>query len=97
MRSYQKEFNHGVVLTNRPLKDGELFEVCITKVTEKWAGSVEIGVTTHAPETLQFPSTMTNVTTGTWMVSGSGVMCNGSSIRDNLKVNLDALKVSINF
>ena len=64
-------------------------------MTEKWAGSVEIGVTTHSPEVLQFPSTMTNITTGTWMVSGTGVMHNGSSIRDNLKVNLDSLKVII--
>ena len=27
----------------------------------KWAGSIEIGVTTHAPSDLEFPSTMTNV------------------------------------
>ena len=39
----------------------------------KWAGSIEIGVTSHAPSDLEFPSTMTNVRSGTWMMTGNGV------------------------
>ena len=45
--SAEGEFNHGVVLTSRPLKDDELFEVEIVEMVDKWAGSIEIGVTTH--------------------------------------------------
>lgn len=53
------DFNNGVVLTNRPLKLGEKFEVRLEKVVKKWAGSIEIGVTTHTPTDLEFPITMT--------------------------------------
>jgi neuralized-like protein 4 len=55
------DFNNGVVLTNRPLKSNELFEVRLDKMVTKWAGSIEIGVTTHNPTELEYPSTMTNV------------------------------------
>jgi neuralized-like protein 4 len=55
------DFNNGVVLTNRPLKSNELFEVRLDKMVAKWAGSIEIGVTTHNPTELEYPSTMTNV------------------------------------
>lgn len=55
------DFNNGVVLTSRPLRPGELFEVRLDKMVSKWAGSIEIGVTTHCPTELEYPSTMTNV------------------------------------
>ena len=89
------EFNSAVVLTSSPLKDDQLFEVKITKVVEKWAGSIEIGVTVYNPETMQFPSTMTNLTTGTWMMSGNGVMHNGLLVRENFGRSLDSLSVSL--
>jgi len=37
------DFNCGVVLTNRPLKTNEVFEIRLDKVVAKWAGSIEIG------------------------------------------------------
>lgn len=55
------DFNNGVVLTARPLKTGELFEIKLDKVVTKWAESIEMGVTTHSPVDLEFPFTMTNV------------------------------------
>ena len=55
------DFNFGVVLTNRPLKPNEVFEVRLDNMVTKWTGSIEIGVTTHSPSQLEFPSTMTNV------------------------------------
>lgn len=55
------DFNNGVVLTARPLKTGEYFEMKLDKVVTKWSGSIEIGVTTHSPVDLEFPFTMTNV------------------------------------
>lgn len=60
-RSAIDDFNNGVVLTSRPLKANELFEVRLDKIVTKWAGSIEIGVTTHSPTELEFPFTMTNV------------------------------------
>ena len=50
-----------MLLTNRPLKPNEVFEVRLDKIVTKWTGSIEIGVTTHSPNCLELPSTMTNV------------------------------------
>ncbi|XP_068960104.1 neuralized-like protein 4 [Petaurus breviceps papuanus] len=86
------DFNHGVVLSSRALRDGELFQVRIDKMVDKWAGSIEIGVTTHNPAYLQLPSTMTNLRSGTWMMTGNGVMHNGTTILDEYGHNLDRLK-----
>jgi len=55
------DFNNGVVLTRRPLRPNELFQVRLERVVTKWAGSVEMGVTTHSADELDFPFTMTNV------------------------------------
>lgn len=87
----QSDFNHGVVLTSRPLKPDELFEVVLDKVVLKWAGSIEIGVTTQRPEDLDFPATMTNVRSGTWMMTGNGVMHNGLTVLDDYGTSLDRL------
>ncbi|XP_041037273.1 neuralized-like protein 4 isoform X1 [Carcharodon carcharias] len=86
------DFNHGVVLSNRPLRSNEIFQVRIDKMVDKWAGSIEIGVTTHNPAYLQLPSTMTNLRSGTWMMTGNGVMHNGTTILDEYGHNLDRLK-----
>ncbi|KAG0729694.1 Neuralized-like protein 4 [Chionoecetes opilio] len=87
------DFNNGVVLTRRPLKPNEMFEVRLDRCVDKWAGSLEIGVTTHPPTDLEYPSTMTNVRSGTWMMTGNGVMHNGTTIIDDYGQNLDRLKV----
>ncbi|XP_071275212.1 neuralized-like protein 4 isoform X3 [Agelaius tricolor] len=86
------DFNHGVVLSARPLGDNELFQVRLDKMVDKWAGSIEIGVTTHNPAYLQLPSTMTNLRSGTWMMTGNGVMHNGTTVLDEYGHNLDRLK-----
>ncbi|KAI4464530.1 neuralized [Holotrichia oblita] len=88
------DFNNGVVLTARPLKPGEMFEVRLDRIVSKWAGSIEIGVTTHSPTDLEFPFTMTNVRSGTWMMTGSGIMHNGTTVLEQYGVNLDRLQVS---
>ncbi|KAK0166865.1 hypothetical protein PV327_004339 [Microctonus hyperodae] len=87
------DFNNGVVLTMRPLRPNELFEVRLDKIVTKWAGSIEIGVTTHSPTELEFPFTMTNVRSGTWIMTGNGVMHNGTSIIEQYGQNLDRLQV----
>ncbi|XP_057662897.1 neuralized-like protein 4 [Diorhabda carinulata] len=91
--NFAEDFNNGVVLTARPLKTGELFEVRLDRVVTKWAGSIEIGVTTHNPVDLEFPFTMTNVRSGTWMMTGSGIMHNGTIVLEQYGVNLDRLQV----
>lgn len=36
------EFNNGVVMTHRPLRDNELFEIRIDRLVDKWSGSIEV-------------------------------------------------------
>ena len=55
------EFNDAVVMSSRPLRDGEAFEVVIERMVERWSGAIEVGVTTVRPEDLDFPSTMTDI------------------------------------
>ncbi|XP_072029261.1 uncharacterized protein [Amphiura filiformis] len=82
-----------VVLSNRPLAEGEMFEIRIDRMVDQWAGSIEIGVTTHSPRYLDFPRTMTFVKSGTWMLSGESVLHNGTIIEDKYCQDLCKLKV----
>ena len=42
------EFNDAIVMSSRPLRDGELFEVVIDKMVDRWSGSLEAGQYTRA-------------------------------------------------
>lgn len=65
---------------------------------EKWSGSIEVGVTMHNPDFLEFPPTMTNLKTGTIMMSGCGILTNGKATkRDYGDFNLDELMVGFRF
>lgn len=90
--SASDDFNNGVVLTRRILRPNEMFQVRLERVVTKWAGSIEIGVTTHNPTELDFPFTMTNVRTGTWMMTGNGVMHNGITVVEQYGLSLDRLQ-----
>lgn len=37
------EFNDAIVMSNRQLHDGEMFEVMIEKMVNRWSGSLEAG------------------------------------------------------
>ncbi|PSN34666.1 Neuralized-like protein 4 [Blattella germanica] len=87
------EFNNGVVMTHRPLRDNELFEIRIDRLVDKWSGSIEVGITTHNPTALEFPATMTNMRSGTTMMSGCGILTNGKGTRREYgEFNLDELR-----
>ncbi|CAB3250156.1 unnamed protein product [Arctia plantaginis] len=87
------DYNNGVVMTHRPLHDNELFEIRIDRLVDKWSGSIEVGVTSHNPATLRFPSTMTNMDTGTIMMSGCKVLINGQgTCMEYGNFNLDELR-----
>ena len=38
------EFNNAIVMSHRPLKDDEMFEVIIEKLVNRWSGSMEAGL-----------------------------------------------------
>lgn len=37
------EFNDAIVISNRQLHEGEIFEVMIDKMVDRWSGSLEAG------------------------------------------------------
>jgi len=39
-------------------------QIRLERLVDKWSGSIEVGVTTHNPNTLDFPATMTNMRSG---------------------------------
>ncbi|XP_072930436.1 neuralized-like protein 4 isoform X2 [Epargyreus clarus] len=87
------DYNNGVVMTHRPLRDNELFEIRIDKLVDKWSGSIEMGVTHHNPATIRYPSTMTNMESGTIMMSGCKVLLNGQgTCLEYGNMNLDELR-----
>ena len=69
-----KEFCNATVLTNISIKDNQLFEVELVEKIEKWRGSLMIGFSTNAPDKIDFHKDMTDMTNGTWMVSGKEVL-----------------------
>ena len=37
------EFNEAVVMSSCSLQNGEIFEICVEKMVDRWSGSIEIG------------------------------------------------------
>lgn len=71
-----------------------MLQIRIDRLVYKWSGSIEVGVTTHSPTALEFPATMTNMRSGTTMMSGCGILTNGKGTqREYGEFNLDELRV----
>lgn len=86
-------YNHGVVLSEKPLPDNHLFQVCIRKLNSRWTGSVMIGVTAQDPDSLtSLPSTANSIKISPWIVVNNAVYVNGNKVNDNLRRSLDSLQ-----
>lgn len=85
------EFNGSIVFSNRPLRQRELFEVRLETMIDHWNGSVEIGVTGVRPDEITMASTATDLDQDTVMISGSTLMHNGTTVRNDMPFDLDAL------
>ncbi|XP_071438602.1 neuralized-like protein 4 [Hetaerina americana] len=66
----------GVVLTHRPLRTGELFEVRLDKRGTEKGYANGIGITTHTPEDGELPNHMNTLKNGTWLLYGSDLWSN---------------------
>lgn len=74
-------YNHGVVLSEKPLPDNHLFQVCIRKLNSRWTGSVMIGVTAQDPDSLtSLPSTANSIKISPWIVVNNAVYVNGNKV-----------------
>ena len=90
---FSAEFSHGAVMTHRPLKPNERFEVCLDNKSKRWAGSIEVGVTTRHPNEMKFPATMTDLKGDIWVMSGKEIRKGGKTLTQNYGDDLDKLKV----
>ena len=55
-----------------------------------------MGVTTHNPDNIELPATMSNLRSGTVIMSGCGILTNGRGTRREYgEFHLDVLKVKI--
>ena len=43
-------------------------QIRLDRLVDKWSGSIEVGITTHNPATLEFPATMTNMRSGKYLM-----------------------------
>lgn len=59
---------------------------------ESECASVIAGVTSVLPQQQEFPSTMTDLGHGSWMVSGASVLQDGNTIMNGYECDLDKLK-----
>ena len=89
-------YDHGTVLSNRPLKDKEKFKVLlVTRDKSRWHGSWMIGVTNTSPMELNFPGEMESHTQGDiWIYSGRRIMHNRQTLEE-LNGDVDDLEVTI--
>lgn len=80
-------------MSEKPLPDNHLFQVCIRKLNSRWTGSVMIGVTAQDPDSLtSLPSTANSIKISPWIVVNNAVYVNGNKVNDNLRRSLDSLQ-----
>ncbi|XP_046401658.1 neuralized-like protein 4 isoform X2 [Ischnura elegans] len=83
---------NGVLLTQRPLRRNELFEVRLDKKGTKFSHSLGIGVTIYTPDSLTIPDHMWHLKSGNWMMYHSNVYVNGAETVKNYGRNFNELK-----
>ena len=45
-----------------------MFQIRLDRLVDKWSGSIEVGITTHNPNSIDFPATMTNMRSGNYLL-----------------------------
>ncbi|KAG8234462.1 hypothetical protein J437_LFUL011861 [Ladona fulva] len=63
-RKTNRAFGHTAALTIRTLEPGEVFEVFLEST--EYVENPRIGVTTHSPDSIQYPDYMNHLRSGTW-------------------------------
>ncbi|XP_077984752.1 neuralized-like protein 4 [Glandiceps talaboti] len=84
--------DYGVVVTRQPLKNHQRFEILLDSVTEEWAGTLKIGITSIPPDDFTFPSMVADVVDHfTFIWTGSSGLVNGNR-KVIMRFNLDNCK-----
>ena len=67
----------GMLLTNRPLKEKEIFEVKLDRLNNRWTSSLMIGALFESPEKLHLPVTALGLKKNAIVISGETLFQNG--------------------
>ena len=68
-------YNQGVIVTNRPLKENEMFEVKLDGLSNRWTSSLMIGALFEAPERIHLPVTALGFKKNAIIISGGMYNC----------------------
>jgi hypothetical protein len=64
-----------VIVTNRPLKENEMFEVKLDRLSNRWTSSLMIGALFEAPERIHLPVTALGFKKNAIIISGGMYFC----------------------
>jgi len=98
--SPREEFNNGVVMSSRPLRENEMFEIMIDKVVGRWSGSLECGKSLNpqsspnTPSAPQTPQTSMLIPSAVRPHSKTSVCLNSSTISPYSKPVLHPFPIS---
>ena len=81
-----------MLLTNRPLKEKEIFEVKLDRLNNRWTSSLMIGALFESPEKLHLPVTALGLKKNAIVISGETLFQNGHKMSETtLGFNIDTL------
>ena len=88
------QFDAATFMSNRPLQDNELFQLRIDNVMTRWNGSLQIGLTTESPASLEFPRSLVGMQQyPNWILSDSNLYIHGQRQMNCHHQGLQCLKM----
>ena len=86
-------YNQGMLLTSRPLKENEIFEVKLDRLNNRWTSSLMIGALFESPEKLHLPVTALGLKKNAIVINGDTLYQNGHKV-ETLGFNIDTLNAN---
>ena len=86
-------YNQGMLLTSKPLKENEIFEVKLDRLNNRWTSSLMIGALFESPDKLHLPVTALGLKKNAIVISGDTLYQNGHKVQ-TLGFNIDSLTTS---
>lgn len=83
-------YNQGFVITNRSLKEEEVFEVRLDRLNNRWTSSLMIGALFEHPDKIHLPITALGLKKNAIVISGDTLFQNGHKM-EAIGPNLDKL------
>lgn len=86
-------YNQGVVMSNRPLIKGKIFQIEIDKINDRWVSGILCGVSCISPEKATFPLTALGFKKYSWIICSDWMSHNGTKVKTRYGANLENLLI----